>query len=477
MSRSEESIVPSYESTASYTAGEDRHLNLRRFGLGQKVDMEFILGSRHIAHLPYSTDDEIKGSVNLRFDNDTLVKDVSVALEGVATTYVDTAAASPTLGRTTGTRMFLEIPQPLDIKSLFNSGMAMCDQTYRIPFSFTVPGRLLPRTCTHSVENDTVRAAHLELPPSMGNSKRASDSSQEVDDFAPDMAMITYSIRARVAKQGTSGRPVQIGDGSVEVKVLPIYEEKPPMHIEGSHLKYVLRKEKDVKKGFFKFGKTGRLTAEAMQPRSLRLSYQETNSRVPGVTSSSTTVALRFDPQSINDQPPLLDLIVAKLCVSTFFAITPFRGIPVRHTQEDWPSSEHVYHEQVELSKRALSKVNWTRSNSERYSELYNDESMIFYTASILVPITLPTDSCTPKLFLPTFTSCTVSRSYDLKLSISYNSNRTSIFNPCIELRLPIQICNDSPTTSLDNFKNVGSVVCEIGADSIYNGNEDSVNL
>ena len=452
MSHSEESAIPTYESTASYTAGEDQHLSLRGFDLRKKIDMGFALESRGNPHLPYTTDDEIRGSVILRFNADTFVNDVSITLEGVATTYVETIAASPTLGRTTTTRTFLEISQPLDMDTFFNSGMAICAHAYRIPFNFTVPGRLLPRTCTHSVENDTVRAAHLEVPPSMGNMKLAGKSSKEMDDFAPHMATITYSIRARVAKYGTSGRPVQIGDGSVEVKILPFYEEKPPMHIQDSHPHYVLRKEKDVKMGLFKFGKVGRLTAETIQPRSLRLLHQGTSSNVPVVTCSSTTVTLRFDPQSVKDQPPPLDLVVAKLCVYTFFAATPFHKIPLHHAQEDWPSRQGVYYEQIELSKRSLSIVNWTRSTSGSTSELAIDESTVFYTTSILVPITLPAELCTQKMFLPTFASCTVSRSYDLTLNISYSPNRTNIFSPCIELRLPLQICNDNSATSLNNF-------------------------
>ena len=50
---------------------------------------------------------------------------------------------------------------------------------------------------------------------------------------------------------------------------------------------YELRKEKDVKKGLFKLGKVGRLTAETTEPRGLRLPPPRSRLVLPGPRSVS----------------------------------------------------------------------------------------------------------------------------------------------------------------------------------------------
>ncbi|KAJ9359063.1 hypothetical protein C8Q69DRAFT_477679 [Paecilomyces variotii] len=62
--------------------------------------------------------------------------------------------------------------------------------------------------------------------------------------------------------------------------------------------------------------------------------------------------------------------------------------------------------------------------------------SKTFYTASILVPITLPKS----KSFVPTFHSCLISRTYALDLCVSYYTPNANLIAPSSSLRVPIQI-------------------------------------
>jgi hypothetical protein len=59
-----------------------------------------------------------------------------------------------------------------------------------------------------------------------------------------------------------------------------------------------------------------------------------------------------------------------------------------------------------------------------------------FYTATILVPITLPAN----KTWIPTFHSCIVSRVYAIDLSLSVHTPGTGVPATSVVLHLPVQI-------------------------------------
>ena len=330
---------------------------------------------------------------------------------------------------------------------------------YEIPFNFVVPEQLLPHICTHSVQNSEVLNAHIQLPPSFGDPMLASDGQTLVDDMAPDMARISYCVRVRMIKRSSSGRLVDIADKAIRLRIVPATEEQPPVPVPEDDKDFELRKEKDVKRGIFKLGKIGRLTAEAIQPRTLRLPAPKTKS--PSPVTTITTVNLRFDPHDANDQPPALGSIVSKLRAETFFGATPFKQIPRKSSVNVWDTSKGSYIDSVELSSRCISTVPWTRHEDQTSAvstELARRPSVIstasasnipepsstyggahFWAASVLVPISLPTN----KVFTPSFNSCIVSRAYTLELNVSYHSPGTNVSLPSVVLKLPIQISSE----------------------------------
>lgn len=93
-----------------------------------------------------------------------------------------------------------------------------------------------------------------------------------------------------------------------------------------------------------------------------------------------------------------------------------------------------------------------------------------FYTASILVPVSLPkapqpsesssqtaTYTKTPKIFLPTFHSCIISRSYILDLALSWHSPGTSVSMPHITLKTPIQITAEGGTPPVSTSSRIAA--------------------
>lgn len=431
-----------------------------QLGLRKRSEIEIVLdGGEDFVH-SYTTHDEIKGEVILKFEKDTAIDDLIITFEGLTFTYVEKiATTAPTTGRTTGRHTFLKLLQPVDVESLPENRMARAGESYPVPFQFVVPDRLLPYCCAHKVENEEVKRAHLHLPPSLGDSALAGDGQTLLDDLAPDMSKISYAIRARVAKRSPAGRQIDIVDKSRNVRIIPAREEQPPVNVEKDNEDFVMRKEKSVRKGLFKIGKkVGRLTAETAQPNSFRLPPPKRQLQEP--VSTVATINLRFDPQSADDQPPQLGSIVCKLRAYTFFGAAPFKMMPFVKDMDNWSTLHGMYPEMVELSTRSLTAVSWTRQepNSStpnspveliRRPSTFSTDSTLsipepsaaysgshFFTTSLVIPLALPKH----KVFVPSFHSCIVSRNYLLDLELSYKVPGATVGNPSIRLKVPIQV-------------------------------------
>jgi hypothetical protein len=369
------------------------------------------------------------------------------------------ATTAPTSGRTTARHRFLKLIQPIDDALLPEDNVAKAGVLYTYPFEFVVPDRLLDQQCTHRVESPRVHEAHTHLPPSFGDPMLAGDGQTLQDDMAPDMSKIQYIIRAKMIRARATGtKSSEVADKAIKVRIVPAKEEDPPLSINEDTKDFELRKEKDVKKGLFK-GKMGRITAEAPQPAGFVLPALKKRSSSPITTM--TTVNLRFDPVDDRVQPPPLGSIVSKLRAQTFFGSAPFRSLPTRSSVTAWDTQRGLYIEPLELSSRCISSVEWRKHGGEnspvaglsRRESNFSDLSKAsvnyipepssayqpgtpFYTAKVLVPMSLPKN----RSFTPTFHSCSVSRTYVLDLNISYHTPSATVSTPSIQLRLPIQI-------------------------------------
>lgn len=486
-------ITPSYSSRSRSlplpnTQGRRGSAIAAAIGLRKKSEITIVLdGDADFVH-SYSTYDEIKGHVDVRFDKDTAFDDLNITFEGQSSTYVEKiASTAPTTGRTTGRHTFLKVQQPISEDLLPESGIFEAGVTYTIPFTFVVPDRLLPFICSHKIDNEEFRKDHVQLPPSLGDPSVSGDGHTLMDDLAPDMSKIIYGIRARITKWNAIGRMLELADKSERIRLVPARDEAPPLRVEESESDYVMRKEKSVKKGLFKLGKVGRLTAETTQPRSLRLPHPRKRQTEP--IASMATINLRFDPASPDDLPPQLDSIVSRLKVYTFFGAAPYKVIPEARKHDNWSTLHGVYPESVSLSSRCLSTVSWVRHNpSERGSFSSSDLSRRpsdystsstssipepscayqvgshFYTATVLVPIALPDPSRSnrPKVFVPTFHSCIVSRTYSVEMNVSFRTPGTNVSSSHVTLKTPIQISSEGGTPPAQLREHDATIVAEI---------------
>ncbi|KAJ5125219.1 Carboxypeptidase [Penicillium atrosanguineum] len=398
----------------------------------------------------YTTGDQIEGTVSITVDQETRFDEVEIVLQGTSHTTVERASCP---GRTGSQQMFLKLRQPVDETEYSTPRLFEAGHKYSFPFTFVVPDQLLPQVCTHSRNNHQVHRSHTMLPPTLGDPMLAGNGKTLLDDMAPDMSQISYIIRAAVNKRSTADhRQIKaLANVAKKVRIIPVVEEEAPINTV-DHTYYCTRKEKSVKRGFLR-GKLGRLVAASAQPKPIRLSPPSCDAR--DTVSTVATVQLRFDPVG-NEQPPRLGSMVSKLKVSTFYSATPWEDFPCQAGTTPFSQiGQALFTETVPLSTMCVASAQWQKhsilSDADRRDSLNSTSSTAseqsvspsseflgdtYYTASVVIPITLPKT----KTFVPTFHSCLMSRTYSLDLSLTYHTPGTNVLTPTIYLRLPIQI-------------------------------------
>lgn len=402
----------------------------------------------------YTSLDEIKGEVSITAICDMSFDDIYITFEGSTSTFIEkVATTAPTNGRTDAFHNFIRLQQPMDPSAFPNPRVFEAGKMYKFSFTFVVPDTLLPQACLHPKKPGFPEDGHMALPPSLGDPLVASMGKSLMDDMAPDMGSIAYSIRCRITNgQSANGKYKTMAEGSKKLRIIPAVEELPPLDviIEGDdRYDYKMRQEKNIRKGTFK-GKLGRLVVQSKQPHSLKLPY----SRGPDADSNPTTmttVNVRFDPIEESFPPPGLSTLQAKLKVGTVFTTVPMDELVTKTSHFLYNSVRGIYVDTLNLSSRCLSNIEWQKhtsltSNTSNHqdseipspSEAYNGGS--FYTAKVVVPLTFPKGN---KIFVPSFNSCLISRIYALDLYLSINTPNATVIDPTVHLKLPIQVSSE----------------------------------
>jgi hypothetical protein len=393
---------------------------------------------------------------------------------GTAQVYVDRLTTSPSMsGRTEANHRFLTLKQPIDDADLPSPRILRAGKQYIFPFYFTVPSQLLPRACPHKVASDYVRETHLMLPPSLGDAELSGFGGVLLDDMAPEMSKVIYGIKVRITQflEGEQRLSV-LAEKLRKVRIKPVFEEQPPLNVDGN-AEYRLRQEKTIKKGLFK-GKMGTLTAQTVQPKALVVPGARSTCNDPVATRAR--VHLRFDPADESSLPPKLGSLKTNIKVWTYYSSAPRNNFPSRDNLA-YDVTQGAYGETVTISSMCIASAQWQKqpasanpilsdsidrrdsgvsdcstSSADAYSASIppaskNYKDGCFYTASILVPVTLPYN----KNFIPTFHSCLISRSYTLSLHISAHTSGVS--DPSLHLKVPLQVCAEGSVTGNENAR------------------------
>jgi len=397
----------------------------------------------------YSTFDALSGRVEITAPHNARFDEIQITLEGTVKTFVENLSPTSTRSKTTALHKFLKLVMPIAEADYPQPRIAEAGRTYTFPFNFVIPDQLLPRACTHNCVAEHVHDAHLQLPPSMGDR----DVSPQ-DDFAPDMSKVQYAIKVRVVRnREVDNREVILVEGLRKLHIVPVVAEEPPMNIGDGDEEYTLSKKKSLKKGVFS-GKLGKITVSAAQPSAIVLPAPSSESSTPANTMA--TINLRFDPRESSSQPPRLGGLTTKLKVSTFYAARPTKAIPThRNTLSQFEQLRGVYDQSICLSSRCVESVAWTKhtpapaytrrdsatsaSSSDDSDNVHTSnpkDNGLYYSATILVPITLPAS----KTWIPSFHNCITSRTYTIDLNLTIHTPGTGVPASTVALHVPLQI-------------------------------------
>ncbi|KAF2155272.1 hypothetical protein K461DRAFT_253492 [Myriangium duriaei CBS 260.36] len=414
----------------------------------------------------YSTLDRIEGKVSITCPTKTSIDNFSIDFIGTTKTYLERLTSSTTVsGRSEARHQFLKLTQPIPGSAWPEGKLLEAGKTYEFGFLFVVPQQLLPRVCRHTITSAAVQHEHLKLPPSFGDKSVAGRGRHLLDDIAPDMARIKYCVSVTLRESPKHENiPEQPIEKTKLVRILPAVEENPPMDTEGPDCDYVLRHEKDIRKGVFK-GKLGRLVIEAAQPKAMCIPSYKSEDQTP--ESTMVTVNLRFDPADSKSSAPKLGYLNSKLKVSSFFSSSARAKLPTKKDTQ-WDLNQGLHSETLNLASRCLGNVEWTfnkdddaisrdRRHSSAASSLsdlgavpeaskkYKGEG--FWTAKLVVPISLPMN----KAWIPTFHTCLVSRTYSLGIHLSVP---TGGIGSGMDLKLPLQLTSEGNLESLRSTRN-----------------------
>ncbi|KOS41077.1 hypothetical protein ACN38_g8057 [Penicillium nordicum] len=428
--------------TSIISSGSDR---LDAWTRRSQPKIEINIAGQKPGHVnSYTTGESIDGSITVTVEHETRFEEVEIVFEGVARTTVERASCP---GRTGSQQMFLKLRQPIDEMEYPTPRVLESGRSYEYPFTFVVPDRLLPQVCSHPKKNVHLQRSHTMLPPTLGDPILASNGKTLLDDMAPSMSQIAYTVRASVLQKQLVGPGVlAIAGIAKKVRIIPTVEEEPPVEISASP-SLCTRKEKSVKRGTFR-GTLGRVVASSSQPKPIQLLPPD--GEPTDTVSTVATVNLRFDPVG-DEQPPPLGTMTSKLRVSTFFSAAPWEDFPSTTGMPFAHIGCGLYTESVPLLTMCVASAQWTKqstaadtmrrdSTDSSSSDSSTGPSSAFtgdtyYTASVVVPVTLPKS----KAFVPTFHSCLMSRIYALDLSLTYHTPATNLMTPTISLRVPVQ--------------------------------------
>ncbi|RSL68081.1 hypothetical protein CEP53_002738 [Fusarium sp. AF-6] len=369
----------------------------------KKTDVNISVNG-HFNSKVYTTDSEVSGNVTISPSRNMQFERVDISLVGSGETRRD----GPDITHL-ATHRFLRLEMPIDDDEYPANHVFEAGKGYTFAFNFNIPAHLTSQACIHKVESGHVWEKHMCLPPTVGG--------WEKDDLAPEMARISYSIKACVLKKSKQG-PVVISESSHPINVMPSTFEEPPLSITKSDDLYALERTKNVRKNMFS-AVQGRISAVAAEPSAIHLS-REGHEASP----STIPVSLTFEPSAADVIPPQFTSASIKIQAHTWFRDQPMTRLPNLGGQTD----NFAYPASVSLRKTKHS-VEWTQNVDMEQSD---KGSPIFHTATIQVPFKLPTED---KMFIPTFHSCIIARVYTARLVLEGDTK--------VELTVPVQVVMD----------------------------------
>ncbi|KAF9891330.1 hypothetical protein FE257_004185 [Aspergillus nanangensis] len=369
----------------------------------------------------YTTWDQIEGTVAVTADTKTAFGDVDITLEGLSRV----AQLQPITTSSRGLKpshTFLKLHQPMDSTKYPTSRTLVPGELYTFPFTFVIPAELPLGSCLHGASDPSIQQTHSQLPPTVC-----------LETLSQELCRISYLIRVAITPQGTGKKREVLATSTRSLHVVPTtwggqdYSNRPQDH---PRLRCLADEEL---KSDWKAVALGRFAVIGHSPASFLCPSTK-------IQHNSVTFQLRFDP--VGDiHPPRLRTLHSSLMASTTLTTSPKTYLlsPTNMPTNTPGCGEHVT--AISFPSVDISSTRWIKHVSTSTRGL--EAAEVYYTASMTVPIHLPKNGG----LLPTFHSCLVSRTYLLKLRLSYRMHNTpAAVSRAIKLETPIIFINGSIT-------------------------------
>lgn len=402
----------------------------------------------HYKFKVYSPGEQIIGVAIVTIHHDAAFDDLDISLTGVAVTH-NYVQPDPVQA----THPFIKLRAPCDFAAsssgpkVFRAGVQ-----YTFPFRFTIPRTLPARSCRHRCIASSLRERHLRLPPTMGFCPG--------NDGSPEAARISYGVEfVAYRRYSLLHCPALLFRVTQQVRVLSSCPEEPALDCLQAARMYKPSASKRFWQSVF-MGTGGELKVEASQPRAIVLSPD-------GTTASESSVHLRlaFIP-SLAELPPVkLQSASGKLTSNTYFHVAPINHAPALEPPARHELRPYFYKTRHKLFHQSLERVQWESnalndtlvqlrnhvSNPEHTAQAghgrgrraslpwawkHRQEPSVMYTADVDIPFALP--GIKGVVYLPSFDSCLVSRTYAVNVTV-----RAGSVLGWVTLSVPIQIVVD----------------------------------
>ncbi|KAF5695133.1 hypothetical protein FGLOB1_14078 [Fusarium globosum] len=411
----------------------------------------------HYESKVYTFGSTVSGLVTITAHNQLPFQSLQIDLRGITST----CGHAFQYGTPFKTHVFMQLQMPIPTSALPVNQSFEQGQLYHVPFRFVIPEQLSSAACNH--QNKAVRERHLQPPPSMGAWDR--------DDLAGGSANVDYMIRARLLLSKNKRGEEQYLDQSRSFKVIPALPKQPPLHVSPENPEYCLSKSKTIRKGVVGT-KMGLVRVSATQPEPILLCLDGLNSPM-----SRIPIDLEYIPMS--SSAPLPEIRVKSATIETFtnFWLGIDGYLPDHHQKPSnsvaptapWLTSHALVLTGKETARWQKDSQHVSEKGSEkRFSEPldviqdcaephftarsascashrdFGSSKSNSYKAFILQSFGLPTEK---SLFLPTFYSCLISRTYRIRVSLAIGA-----YGNTISLMVPLQVA----VNGLDDTQNHG---------------------
>ncbi|KAL4870248.1 hypothetical protein BDV12DRAFT_166454 [Aspergillus spectabilis] len=377
------------------------------------------------AFASFATGERIQGTVSILGQKDLKFDNLHIYFEGEQSTNIPSSTPDK------AQHQFLKLVQEIRESALPNPKIFKSGRRYEIPFTFEVTDYLPASSCSHST-HPLVKAAHLHPPPSCGDASIAGFGGKLRDDFAPAACKVVYSIYAKLERPSvTTGFQETIMEKRVKVRIKPAVGEVPLPDLPSSLSNdYRLYHEETIPDPSSKSTPLGRLIVTLEQPECFYHPLRDSISLI----SKAIRIFLvyhKFNPQSAR-MPPQLKSLKAQIIATTIYTTNLNEPHPLTKKRDFFKSPINYRDAELPLSVPSVPQLSW------KYDQTYKA-----YTATLLVPVTLPKD----KSFIPTFHSCLISRVYSLDFQLSVQ-NASSL----MKLRAPMQIAAERDPSALPSY-------------------------